>query len=88
MANTEKDPLMAVLISLARIEERQEAAAHRARNIDMKLDACVRRDDLKPLEMRVEKLEGFQSWATRTAGTVGIMVFGGLAYFGKKMGGA
>jgi hypothetical protein len=95
MSPVSEDDIRAILVSLARIEERQEASAHRVRNMDMKLDGCLRRADLdpileriKPLEARVGKLEGFQTWVYRSAGTVGLAVLGGLAYLGRKMGGS
>ncbi len=94
MSPSPEDDIRAVLIALARVEERQEAAAHRARNMDMKLDGCLRKADLdlvveriKPLEERVGRLESFQTWVYRTAGAAGAAVFAGLAYIGRKMGG-
>ena len=66
----------AILVALAKLEERLEALAHRARNIDMKVDGCATQRDVKaisdqladcattkdlaPVVARVEKLEANQ----------------------------
>lgn len=88
---SEQQPdLTDVRITLARMEERQEANLHKLRNIDMKVEALaaktVEKEDLLPLVKRVSDLENAQRWVTRTilVGLTGIAA--GAVYAGKKIG--
>lgn len=90
--------LTEIRVALARMEERQEAAAHRAKNMDMKLDGvshkldnCVTKDDMalviKPLEERLTETEGHLTWLTRSGIAGGVtIIIGGLYALLRKAG--
>lgn len=87
------DDLTQIQVTLARIEERQEAQLHKVRNVDTKIDALaarmdryVEKEDLIPLERRIDKVEGTQAWMVRSAVASATLISGGLYAVGKKFG--
>jgi hypothetical protein len=80
------DDLTDIRVTLARIEERQEAALHRFRSIDHKLDTFALRSELEPLEERIDRVERTQTFILRSAMIGFSTVMGGLYALGKKVG--
>lgn len=80
------DDLTEIRVTLARIEERQEAALQRFRSIDQKLDTFALRSELAPLGDRVDRVERTQTFILRSAMVGFSTVMGGLYALGKKMG--
>jgi hypothetical protein len=65
----EKD-LSTVLVALARIEERQEAAQkageHRHENLRLTVEKLASQKDLQAVEKRVSSIESNQTWVVRS----------------------
>lgn len=80
------DDLTDIRVTLARIEERQEAALHRFHSIDQKLDTFALRSELEPIGQRVDKVERTQTLILRSAMVGFSTVMGGLYALGKKIG--
>lgn len=59
-------PLAAIAVALARIEERQEASGDRIKDMADKIDTLVSKESYLDLVRRVKTLEGTQSWLLRT----------------------
>ena len=83
----------AIQVSLARIEERQEASMHRVRNVDLKIDALTikldkyaEKTDLEPLSHRVDALESQHTWLIRAVIVAGAVIISGLYTIGRKVG--
>jgi hypothetical protein len=80
------DGLTDIRVTLARIEERQEAALQRFRSIDQKLDTFALRSELEPLGQRIDRMERTQAFILRSAMIGFSTVMGGLYALGKKLG--
>ena len=80
------DDLTDIRVTLARIEERQEAALQRFHRIDQKLDTLAPRSELEPLGERIDRVERTQTFILRSAMVGFSTVMGGLYALGKKMG--
>ena len=91
------DELTPIKVSLARIEERQEAYLYRILNMDMKIDGLAAKVELRPckediaqiitpLKERVDRVENTQTWLLRS-GVASISVLtAGIAAISKKIG--
>jgi hypothetical protein len=59
------DDLTSIRIAVVSIQKDLENTSHRAKNIEMKLDAFVLHRDLKPLESRIGDLEDSRDWIVK-----------------------
>jgi hypothetical protein len=64
----------------------EDVLLHRLRNAEQKQDAYLTKRDVEPIDDRVEKLEGNQSWVVRTIIGMVIAAFAGLLALAKKLG--